>query len=149
MGRINDKLQIYLAGRMNGISFEEMNAWRKEIKQKLLLQSMITDCDIVIVNPVDFYNYKNIRHQNELEIMNFDLVKVKTSDIIIINMEGLNESIGSCIECYEAYKNGIPVLAFGGNDLFMKLHPWIQNCITRYEKTDNDIVNYIRDFYMN
>lgn len=148
MGRINDKLQIYLAGRMSGISFEESNAWREEIKLKILTKSMITNCDTAIINPVDFYNFKEIRHQNELEIMKFDLAKVMNSDIVIVNMDGLNESIGSCIECYEAYKCGIPVLAFGKNELFMSLHPWIKNCITRHEETDNDVVNYIRDFYM-
>lgn len=45
--------------------------------------------------------------------MQFDLMKVKSSDIVIVNLNGLNASIGSCIECYEAWKKDIPVLAFG------------------------------------
>lgn len=148
MARINDKLQIYLAGKMSGISFEKSDAWRREIKQQLLVRSMNSGCNTAIINPVDFYNFINVRHQNDNEVMKFDLGKVKTSNIVIVNLDGLNTSIGSCIECYEAYKQDIPVLAFGENNLYDNLHPWIKNCITRYSENKEDIINYIDDFYM-
>lgn len=45
---------------------------------------------------------KNPRYQNEQEVMKFDLNLVRGSDIVIVNINGLNTSIGSVIEVYEA-----------------------------------------------
>lgn len=79
--------------------------------------------------------------------MKFDLARVKESDLVVVNIECLNTSIGSIIECYEAYKNDIPVLAFGNKKLYEKLHR-IQCCITRHDKNYRECINYISDFYM-
>lgn len=106
------------------------------------------ECIVDVINPVCYYNFENPKHQNEKEVMKYDLAHVKTSNIIVVKLDGLNNSIGSCIELYEAYKKEIPVLAFGSNELYEELHPWIQCCITRHDETYKDTVNYIKDFYM-
>ena len=142
------ELTIYLAGAMSGLTMEEMNTWRLSAKSLLLTASELFDTKLNVINPVDYFNFENSRHQSEMEVMKFDLSKVKSSDIVIANMEHLNTSIGTCIECYEAWKNDIPVLAFGGDGLYKNLHPWIQNCITRYDKYYDNTVSYIRDLYM-
>lgn len=79
--------------------------------------------------------------------MQFDLAHVKSSDIVIVNLDGLNTSIGTCIELYVVYKKEIPVIAFGTNEMYQNLHPWIKEYITRVEKTDEQVVEYVRDFY--
>ena len=141
-------LKIYLAGSMkNCESFEEMNEWREQVKKYIEHYGKYYAVRLTVINPVDFYNFKAKRHQNEREIMQYDLNHVKSSDIVIVNLKGLNDSIGSCIELYEAYKRNIPVLAFGTNKMYTDLHPWIKECITRKELTDEDVVMYIRDFY--
>ena len=64
-------------------------------------------------------------------------------------MDGLNTSDGSKIELHDGnFHNKIPVIAFGENGLYEDLHPWIKNDITRVEGNAQDVVNYIRDFYM-
>lgn len=142
------ELTIYLAGAMSGLTMEEMNTWRLSTKSLLLTVSELSSTKLNVINPVDYFNFENSRHQSEMEVMKFDLSKVKSSDIVIVNMEHLNTSIGTCIECYEAWKNDIPVLAFGGDGLYKNLHPWIQNCITRYDECYDNTVSYIKDLYM-
>lgn len=133
---------------MSGLSLKEMNTWRIELKDELDSVASTSNTKAIIVNPCNYFNFEEKKHQTELEVMNFDLAKVKNCDLLIVNMDGLNTSIGTCIECYEAYKQGIPVLAFGSEKLYNELHPWIQNCITRHDKDYHKTIEYIRDFYL-
>lgn len=144
---MND-LQIYLAGKMSGLTFKEMNEWRKDIKRLIEDYATYINDNINVINPVDYFNFEEKRHKSELEVMKFDLNKVKSSDIIVVNMKGLNTSIGTCIELYEAYKRDIPVLAFGSEEEYNELHPWIQCFITRHDNSYNDTAYYISEFYM-
>lgn len=142
------KLKVYLAGRMSGLTYEEMNQWRVNISKIINHMADYHECIVDVVNPVNYYNFQNPRHQNEREVMMYDLAHVKSSNIIVVKLDGLNNSIGSCIELYEAYKNDIPVIALGTDEEYEKLHLWIRECITRYEKTDDEVSLYISEFYM-
>ncbi len=142
-------LKIYTAGKMSGLSFEEMNDWRVKLKEILTAYADFSNTNIKVVNPVDFYNFETKRHQNELEVEEFDLAHVVSSDIIIVNLEGLNSSIGTIIELHDArYHNKIPVIAFGNKTTYDELHPWVKNDITRVEETIYDVAAYIKDFYL-
>lgn len=142
------KLTIYLAGAMGGLSLSEMNDWRQLLSLKLKTVASDIDVNLTVINPVDYFNFEENRYQSEREIMDFDLAKVRKSDIVIVDLDKLDTSVGSMIECYEAYKQGIPVLAFGSNDDYEKLHPWIKTCITRHDRLYKETVMYVRDFYM-
>ena len=142
------ELTIYEAGKMSGLDLQQMLTWRIELTKELEDIAEMVGIKVNAVNPVNYFNFVQKRHQTESEIMKFDLSKVKQSDIVIVNMDGLNTSIGTCIELYEAYKREIPVLAFGSNELYEELHPWVQCCITRHDKTYKETVNYIKEFYM-
>lgn len=144
---MNKRIKIYEAGKMSGLSLKDMNTWRKNIKSLLEHYATYSSVNLTVVNPVDFYNFEEKRHQNEREVMMFDLSHVKTSDIVVVNLDGLNTSIGTCIELYEAYKRDIPVVALGTQEMYQSLHPWIKEYITRVEETDEEVVSYIRDFY--
>lgn len=142
------ELTIYEAGKMSGLDLQQMLTWRIELTKELEDIAEMVGVKVNAVNPVNYFNFVQKRHQTESEIMKFDLSKVKQSDIVIVNMDGLNTSVGTCIELYEAYKREIPVLAFGNNELYESLHPWIQCCITRHDETYKETVNYIKEFYM-
>lgn len=134
---------------MGGLSLEEMNVWRKEAENKLQTAAYLSGACIKIVNPVNFYNFEERRHQTEIEVEEFDLAHVISSDIIIANLDGLSSSIGTIIELHDAhYHNKIPVIAFGDKITYESLHPWIKNDITRVENNIDDLVRYISDFYM-
>ena len=142
-------LKIYEAGKMGGLSYEAANTWRAVLKMKLIYVAQITECELEVVNPLEYYNHFNNAHQNEEEVQDFDLHHVKSSDLIVVNLEGLSSSDGTKIELHDAnYNYRIPVIAFGREELYDNLHPWIKRCITRREENMDDVVSYIRDFYM-
>ena len=142
-------LKIYLAGKMSGLTYEVMNAWRIGENICLLDMAGYYSEKINVINPVLYYNFEEKRHQSEIEVEEYDLAHVVSSDIIIVNLEGLQDSIGTIIELHDAhYHHKIPVIAFGDKKLYDDLHPWVKNDITRVEDNINDVVAYIRDFYM-
>ena len=145
---MNNKLSIYLAGAMSGKSFEEMNAWRVEIKDILTHMGSYHDCNIRVTNPVEYYNFIEKRHKSEREVMQFDISRVKNSDVVIVNLDGINTSIGTSMELYECYRSDIPVIAFGTDEEYENTHPWIKECIMRHEDTIENAATYIKEFYM-
>lgn len=145
----NNILKIYLAGKMSGLTYEEMNGWRQKLKAELLSAAEISGCQLHVINPVDFYNFKEKKYQSEKEVMEYDRAHVTSSDIIIVNLEGLNSSDGTKIELHDAkYHNRIPITAFGSMALYENLHPWVKEEITRVEETMEDAVRYVQEFYM-
>lgn len=142
------ELKIYLAGKMAGLDFTSMNQWRKRIKNALNLAAEYKGYKLDVVNPVDFYNLESVRYQSDKEVKDYDLAHVLSSDIIIVNLEGLSTSDGTKYELHDARKANIPVIAFGDYKLFEDLHPWTKDNITRVEKDMEDVIEYIKDFYM-
>lgn len=149
MSCIDKTLKIYLAGKMSGLTFDEMNKWRYETIYMLKSFSDYTQYKLTIINPVDYYNFENKKHQSEKEIKEYDLNHVITSDIVIVNLDGLNTSDGTKYEISQAARNyNIPVIAFGDKKLYDELHPWYKDDITRVENNIETVANYIKDFYM-
>jgi ACT domain-containing protein len=136
------KFKIYEAGKMSGLTLEQMNSWR--IKAKELFKQYSDD--ILTINPVDFYNFEMDRSTyTEHEVKFFDLYQVKNSNIILLNLD-YPDSIGTAIEVHEAHDNWkIPVIAFGGENVFV--HPWIELSITKRCKTLEEAVEHIIEFY--
>lgn len=141
--------KVYLAGKMSGLSYEEMIGWRLDISGKLMELVNYNKSIVGVINPVFYYNFEEKRHQTEIEVEEFDLAHVVSSDMIIVNLDGLKDSIGTIIELHNAhYHHKIPVIAFGERELYDNLHPWVKNDITRVENDIDDVVRYIQDFYL-
>lgn len=130
MSFLTQKWQIYLGGKMSGLSFEDMNNWRQVAKEKLISAAQASGYYVYIINPVDFYNFEKIEYQTDAEVMDYDLFHVEHSDFLIVNGDKLDQSTGTQIEIFDAYRYGIPVFVFGD---YKHPHPWIERCVTRFE----------------
>lgn len=142
------ELKVYLAGAMSGLTFEEMNTWRIDVKKKLEHMADYQGRSINVINPVVYYNFVRPQHKNEREVMQYDLNHAKSSDLVVVNLKNLDTSIGTIIELYEAYTRNIPVLAFGDSTTYLNLHPWVKECITRLDTSANNLAYYIKNFYL-
>jgi len=132
--------KIYLAGKMSGLTFQEMQGWRRDLENNTVLSKLTH-----IINPVKFYSFDNVDQLKATgkEIMDFDLYLVKRSNLVIVNLD-YPDSIGTAIELYEAHRKGIPVIGFGT----AKNHDWIEACVSkRFDKVE-DAVDYILHFYL-
>ena len=135
------KPKIYLAGKMSGLTYEQMNDWRRKVK------TYLEGYDVHCFNPVDYYNFEMDKSTyTEKEVKQFDLFLVKMSSLIIVNLE-YPDTIGTAIELQKAQDWGIPIIAFGRTEE-RPVHPWMDLCITKECKTMADAVTYIKDFYL-
>lgn len=139
---INIAYQIYLAGGMTGLTFEESNDWRVFIKNKLI---QIADSSVKIINPNDYFNFLLKTHETEREVKNFDLHLVRNADLIIVNFNAPN-SIGTAQELAVANENKIPIL--GLNKHNFKLHPWLVESCERIFDNSMDLIYYVRNYYL-
>jgi len=144
-----EKLKIYLAGKMSGLSFEESDEWRRDFKRIFKKEMNYDTMHYTIINPNDYYNFKNPSHQNEREVMQYDLNHIRNSDIIVVNLDGINTSIGTAIELYTAAQLNIPILALGTSEKWKNTHPWLKECISRVESDIKELCEYIRLYYFN
>ena len=152
---MSNKLTIYLAGRMGGLTKTEYNTWREVLRKKLEIAAECCNSIIQVINPADYFDFDNMECHTDKEIMQFDLNMVRQSDIVIANINGINESIGTAIEVYEANRLNITVIAYSDvldakkGDIFDKIHPWIKECLaTNLMFHADDVVQYVKDFYM-
>lgn len=142
--------QIYLAGGMQKFGkekFEEGNKWRTICKRNLE-EDVYTEYMVKVINPNDYFSFikEPSKHRTEREIMEFDLNKVRNSDLIIINFNDMY-SLGSMAELAIAYEKRIPVI---GLDIEkQKLHPWQVEMCNRIFDNINDMLEYVEEFYLN
>ncbi len=134
------KPTIYLAGKMSGLSKEEMSGWRNEFRKTI--NNFYPAFHIA--SPTDFYSFEVKKHKTEREVMDYDLWLVKNSTLIVVNLDHPN-SLGTAIELYEANKHcGIPVIGFGTK----VNHPWIEECVTVKLDTMDEVIEHIIEFYV-
>ena len=62
------ELKIYLAGKMSGLTYEQMNDWRVSLTNRLNVAAENAGYKITVINPVLFYNFEEKNHQSEKEI---------------------------------------------------------------------------------
>lgn len=137
------KFKIYLSGKMGGLTYEEYTKWRNKIT--ILLSDFCAN--VTIFDPAKRYNYDNITHKTEKEIMRYELRQVLSSDLVILKLDGANTSVGTMFEVAYAFKNDIPIIGIAHTD--NDIHPWLEEACDRIETSYDDVVKYISKYYLN
>lgn len=141
---------IYLAGGMSKFgkdNFEESNSWREKCISYLNNHDNCYAYNIHITNPNNFFNFlEDIpTYESQREVMEFDLNRVRKSDLIIVNFND-PVSLGTMAELAIAYEKRIPVV--GLNEDKNKLHPWQKEMCNRIFDNLNEMLNYISNYYL-
>ena len=140
-----ERVKIYLSGAMGSVSFEEQSKWRQNIIDAITFNY---ECEKkpVFFNPVNYYNFKEVRYRSEKEVMEFDLNALRNSDLVIVNFND-PKSIGTAMELMLAKELHIPIL--GMNKDKKELHPWLECCCNRMCDDMRELVSHVVDFYLN
>lgn len=132
-------------GKFGKDNFDEGNKWR--VYCKSVLENYECDYKVNIINPNSFFNFieNPPRYNNQREVMEFDLNKVRHSDLIICNFNDMH-SLGTMAELAIAYESRIPVI---GLDIDKQtLHPWQIEFCTRIFNDMDEMLDYVEDFYL-
>lgn len=145
---MSNVFQIYLAGGMQDLSFEEQNEWRERICDQIIAMSRILNGnmkEVNIINPVDYYSFQAELHDTEKEVVRFDTNFVRNSDLIIVNAND-PKSIGTSIEIAIAYEHHIPVLILNTEN--KKLHAWWVQMTDKIFNDVDKLCEYVYAFYL-
>lgn len=107
------------------------------------------DKNVIFIHPPMFYQYGD--ELNEKEAREWEISQLKDSDIVVVDLSTISDSIGTHIELgiIEAmnefgYKH-IHVVGVGKPNVN---HPWIQMGMLRQEDTIEDAVDYITTYLL-
>lgn len=140
--------QIYLCGGMGKFgkdNFEEGNKWRTYCKNTL--ETCECNYNVSAINPNSYFNFLDEpkRYKTQREVMEFDLHKLRTSDLVIVNFNDMY-SLGSMAELAIAYERKIPIVGLDINK--QDLHPWeVEMCNRIFDDID-EMLDYVEDFYL-
>ncbi len=142
------KLNIYLAGKMGGLTHFEMNSWRKIFSSTMGIGFNIIN-NINIINPVEFYNFEIDRDFTDKEVREFDLNAVRNSDIVVVKLSnGHFNSLGTAQELMLANELKIPVIGICPQEELDTVHPWMKLSVSKMCNYVEDAVEYINEFYI-
>ena len=112
---------VYLAGKMAGLSLEEMSEWRKVAKDILIPNGF------AVLDPVDVYKVEHNKATSR-EIVDSNKYQIRHSDIVLAELNHDQLSIGTLGELVFAREMGKVVIAWGGAGFVD--HPWVQEHVT-------------------
>lgn len=130
---------------MGSLSFEEQSEWRKQIIDAI---KYCYHCKKkpIFFNPVDYYNFTDVRYKSEREVMHFDLNALRHSDLIVVNFNDPS-SLGTCAELAIGYELKIPIIGINNGE--KKLHPWLECFCDRMCNSLNEAIEHVVGFYLN
>ena len=145
---MNNTKEIYLCGGMGKFGkedFNKANEWRKYCKQTL--ENYEGKYKAKVCNPNDYFNFRDEppRYKSELEIMHFDLYKLRNSNLVVVNFNDMH-SLGSMSEMAIAYDRGISIIGLDTDN--QNLHPWQVCMCERIFDDIDEMLDYIQDFYL-
>ncbi len=144
-----ERFLIYLLGGMGKFgkeNFNEGNKWRVDLKNQL--ETKCSDYKVHVINPNNYHSFlDDTTYDSELEVMEFDLNKLRNCNIGICNFNDVN-SLGTMAELAVAYERKIPIIGLCENGENILLHPWQKSMCHKIFTDRADLVDYVLTYYL-
>ncbi len=106
-----NKLRVYLSGSVKNVDMN-FQTWRDKC---LETEENGFYPDIKFIDPISYFNYTDKQPATDKQCLDLFMWLVEKSDVLLINLDHSNSSVGSAMEVEHAYCNNIPIIAFGKN----------------------------------
>ena len=138
---------------MSGLSYDEQIRWRLELEH--LVRKKAADAGdpnyLMFVHPPHYYRYGEGMHKTEREAMQWDLSQIRDSDIVVVDLSTVADSIGTCMELgfIEAINQmGTKHIHVVGVGHPATDHPWLHEVPLRIEDTVEGAAEYIAAYLL-
>lgn len=136
-----NRLKVYLSGAVKQVE-EDFQNWRNKC---LELSENGFYPNLKFIDPNSYFNYTNKLPETDRQCLDLFMWQAEESDILLVNLDHSNCSIGSGMEVEHAYCCNIPIIAFGSKpDTW---YPWIETRATVIFYDLEDALEYINDSY--
>ena len=130
---------------MTGLDINYILSYTHDIIHKLQEHSKDMGVDFTIYNPADHFNDSSNNYESEYEVMDIDLYHLRSSDIVLVNLDGFDTSDGTKCEVWDSWKDSRIILGYNGTE--ENLHPWFLRCFTRCFITEEEAIDYIYEHF--
>ena len=136
-----NKVYVYLSGATKNVHDHFQN-WRLDAEFKAKVYE-----NIKFINPLKYFNY-NPAHQpkTDKQCLNLFTWQVERSELLLVNLDHSEESIGTAMEVEHAYCHGIPVIAFGSQE--NTWYNWVKERATVVFEDLDEACFYIKETYV-
>lgn len=139
--------KIYTISKIDGLTYEQQMGWRKQL-ESLIREK--TDVSISFIHPPMYYDYNNCDYQNEREVKLWSISQIYNSDIVIVNLNDISNSVETIyelgvIDTINSIGNKfIHVVGVGKHT-----HPWIvDSTLLRKEINLEDAAEYVVNYLL-
>ena len=137
-----NELKVYLSGSAKNVE-EDFQDWRTRCKA-LTYNGYYTK--INFIDPMIFFNYTNKQPKTDKQCLDLFMWLVKESDVLLVNLDYSNISIGVGMEIEHAYCRNIPIIAFGEKP--ETWYNWIKERSSVVFDTLDQAIDYIDNTYV-
>lgn len=135
------KLNVYLSGSVKN-SDETFQDWRERCGR---LQEHDTSLSLNFINPINYFNYTDKNPQTDKQCLDQFMWLIDKSDILLVNLDNSQNSVGAGIEVEHAFCKGVPIIAFGQNkDTW---YNWIELRASVILRDLFEAISYIDSYY--
>ena len=131
---------FYLGGGMTNLPPDERNGWRVEMEELFSEYYHVN-----VFNPCNHWDVDGFI-ANDREVMNYDLRKLKNSDVLVVNFND-PASLGTMAEIATAYEVRIPIIGICPAENWGDVHPWAKLMCDRVFETIEDAYEYLSAHY--
>lgn len=128
---------VYLAGKMAGLTLDQMNSWRSCAEQALRPHGFIP------LNPV---STKLGEDPSDREIVDSNKFQILKSTVVLVELDNVQVSIGTIGEIVFAREHRKPVIAWGSAHNIID-HPWVKEHTTVHFYELTDAIKYLIENY--
>lgn len=146
---MKDQIRLFLAGAMINDVDKQTDRYALKWRTDAInyIKRRIDNVDPVTAP--EFYKYDEHYICDGKETLRFDMKDVRESDVILVNMKDLQNSLSTSDEIFYAYVSQKPIYGFSDED-GISVHPWKEEQINRifYGKEGmKNAIDYISTHY--
>lgn len=136
---------IYTSGATKNIDPEISYGWRKAVKEEFTEFSIYNNkYSVEVFIPEDYFNYETCLPNTEKQCKSYFLNKLINSQLILVNLNESDKSIGTAQELQKATDSEIPIIGFGTTNI----HPWLYDDCEVVFETLPKALEYIKNYYL-
>ena len=142
------RLNIYLAGACKGL-VDEGTSWRNEAFERFILAQKYLDLIAYhLYDPTEYFPRDGSKSITAKQTKNFYIkYLIANSDLILVNLNNTENSVGTGQELQYAVDKGIPVIGFGKQNVYEWLpeNETFDEWINRVSGGNSEIANLIKE----
>lgn len=138
-----ENFKIYTSGAIKNVTHEMAYEWRDMSKE--YLENCESLYNVKVFNPNKHFNYDELVPKTEKQCKAYFMYQLEQSNLILVNLNNSDKSIGTAMEIQKAVDYNIPIIGFGTYNM----NAWeYDDCDIVFE-TLEEALDYIRFYYIN